>query len=550
MRRIGFVFWLVLGVVLVAGCSKDKDIPVSGVSLSVSEFTMKVGQDTLLVATVSPNKATDASVIWYSDNPKVASVENGLVSAKSCGKALITVETVEGEFTAFCTVTVIPDRIPVNSISLDRDTIQLVIGKSDTLHVTVLPDDATDKDVTWASSDTRVVMVNQGVLSAVGLGQAVVTAAVADSGMIAECFISVVEPFIQVVHMNAERLPDMLNARADHILFVAGGQLVAAGGHTRGFSRTNTAEYYADGEWHPVTMNYTHDMAFSVILNDGRMMLGGGCSSDMGVGQSSRVEIYDPASHSFSVARSMNYARTLSHAVELADGDVLVSGNWYAQDKKELFSAADSAFIDKGAGSAQCNSPYVLRSAANDAIVFGSVDNYGDAIALKVDRLSGGSINVDLFNEWTPYGAPVNWRAKDCAIGEYSYLILARNSKNEVGVIKVEAESFSLLETELPIPMACDDKTMQYSGQVFTDGNGTAYLPAYNGSVLAPVYYVLKMDLKASPAKLTLYKTDVLDAYASIWSMTKLPDGRLVACGGIYDSNYTPYSTVWAFSPF
>ena len=211
MRRIGFVFWLVLGVVLVAGCSKDKDIPVSGVSLSVSEFTMKVGQDTLLVATVSPNKATDASVIWYSDNPKVASVENGLVSAKSCGKALITVETVEGEFTAFCTVTVIPDRIPVNSISLDRDTIQLVIGKSDTLHVTVLPDDATDKDVTWTSSDSRVVTVNQGVLSAVGLGQAVVTAAVADSGMIAECFISVVEPFIQVVHMNAERLPDMLN---------------------------------------------------------------------------------------------------------------------------------------------------------------------------------------------------------------------------------------------------------------------------------------------------------------------------------------------------
>lgn len=550
MRRIGFVFWLVLGVVLVAGCSKDKDIPVSGVSLSLSEFTMKVGQDTLLVATVSPNKATDASVIWYSDNPKVASVENGLVSAKSCGKALITVETVEGEFTAFCTVTVIPDRIPVNSISLDRDTIQLVIGKSDTLHVTVLPDDATDKDVTWSSSDERIITVNEGIITAVGLGKAVVTAAVADSGMIAECVITVVEPFIQVLHMNAERLPDMLNARADHILFVAGGQLVAAGGHTRGFSRTNTAEYYADGEWHPVTMNYTHDMAFSVILNDGRMMLGGGCSSDMGVGQSSRVEIYDPASHSFSVAASMNYSRTLSHAVELADGDVLVSGNWYAQDRKELFSAADSAFIDKGTGSAQCNSPYVLRSAANDAIVFGSVDNYGDAIALKVDRLSGGSINVDLFNEWTPYGAPVNWRAKDCAIGEYSYLILARNGKNEVGVIKVEAESFSLLETELPIPMACDDKTMQYSGQVFTDGNGTAYLPAYNGSVLAPVYYVLKMDLKASPAKLTLYKTDVLDAYASIWSMTKLPDGRLVACGGIYDSNYTPYSTVWAFSPF
>ena len=117
-------------------------------------------------------------------------------------------------------------------------------------------------------------------------------------------------------------------------------------------------------------------------------------------------------------------------------------------------------------------------------------------------------------------------------------------------MIKVEGESFSLLETELPIPVTCDADALQYSGQIFTDNSGYAYLPAYNGDDISPVYYVLKMDLKASPAKLTLYKTDVLDAYASIWSMTKLPDGRLVACGGIYNSNYTPYSTVWAFSPF
>ena len=110
MRRIGFVLVLILGFGLFAGCEKDTNIPVTGVYLSVSEFTIKVGSDTLLVATVSPNKATDASVIWYSDNPKVASVENGLVSANSCGKALITVETIDGEFTAFCNVTVIPDR--------------------------------------------------------------------------------------------------------------------------------------------------------------------------------------------------------------------------------------------------------------------------------------------------------------------------------------------------------------------------------------------------------------------------------------------------------
>ena len=550
MRRIGFVLVLILGFGLFAGCEKDTNIPVTGVNLSVSEFSIKVGRDTLLVATVSPNKATDASVIWYSDNPKVASVENGLVSANSCGKALITVETIDGEFTAFCNVTVIPDRIPVDSISLDRSEIKMMIGATDTLSVTVLPEDATDKTVTWSSSNTSVVSVNQGVITAVGLGQAVVTAAVADSGMEARCEITVVEPYILVKRMSAERLPDMLNARADHILFVADSQLVVAGGHVREFARTTTAEYYADGEWHSLSMNYTHDMAFSVMLSDGRMMLGGGCSSNSGVGQSSRVEIYDPASHSFTVAPSMNTARTLSHAVELAGGDVFVSGNWYAKDSKELYSATDSAFVDKGRVTENRCNPYVLRSAANDAIVFGEMSNYGDANTLVVDRLSGGSFSVELFNEWTPYGAPVNWRAKDCAIADYSYLILARNSNDEIGVIKVQGESFSLLETELPIPVTCDADALQYSGQIFTDNSGYAYLPAYNGDDISPVYYVLKMDLKASPAKLTLYKTDVLDAYASIWSMTKLPDGRLVACGGIYNSNYTPYSTVWAFSPF
>ena len=550
MRRFCFVLCLILSFGLFAGCDRDKDIPVSGVSLSLSEFQIKVGRDTMLVATVSPNKATDASVIWYSDNPKVASVENGLVSAISCGKALITVETVDGEFTAFCTVTVIPDRIPVDSISLDRTEIKMMIGSTDTLRVTVLPEDATDKDVTWTSSDTRVISVNEGVITAVGLGQAVVTASVVDSGMTASCEILVVEPYIVVKHMNAERLPDMLNARADHILFVADSQIVVAGGHVKEFSRTTTAEYYADGEWHSLNMRYTHDMAFSVVLNDGRMMLGGGCSSDLGSGQTSRVEIYDPASHSFTVAPSMTTARTLSHAVELEGGDVFVSGNWYAQDSKELYSDADDAFISKGNVAESRTNPYVLRSAANDAIVFGPTSNYGDANSLVVDRLSGGSFSVELFNEWTPFDAPVNWRAKDCAIADYSYLILARNSKGEVGVIKVEGESFSLFGTELPIPVAYDDDALQYSGLIFTDNSGSAYLPAYNGDDLSPVYYVLKMDLKASPAKMTLYKTDVLDAYASIWSMTKLPDGRLVACGGIYNSNYTPYSTVWAFSPF
>ena len=546
MRKFGFVLCAILG--LFWSCS-EKDVAVTGVSLSLEGFELEVGRDTLIKAQVTPASATDPSVIWYSDNPKVATVEDGLVSAISCGKARITVETVDGEYTAFCIVTVFSSYVPVDSIRLDKSDLKLLIDQTDTLRVTVFPEDATDSIVTWTSSNPQVVIVDDGVITAVGLGDATVTASI--DTLTAICAIQVVDPYIAVLPMKAERLPDMLQARADHIIFVAGNQLTVAGGHVNGFTRTTSAEYLEDGEWHTMTMNATHDMGFSVQFADGRMMIGGGCNSNMGVGQSSLVEIYDPQTHSFTSAPSMTTRRTLTHAVEMAGGNVFVSGNWYADDSKELYSASGQAFTNMGSVSEQRSSPYVLRSSADNAIVFGGTSNYGESNALVVDRLEGIPFNVELFESWKPYGASVNWRAADCAIDDYTYLILAKNDQNQVAVIKVEGESFSLLETELPIPVSCDDVNLIYSGQVFTDNEGnTAYLPAYNGSVTAPVYYVLKIDLSSSEAKQTLYKTDILEAYASIWSMTKLPDGRLVACGGIYDSNFTPYSTVWAFSPF
>ena len=539
-----------LALMLLAACEPD-DVSVSGVSLDVSELVLKTGRDTVLTATVSPKNATDKSVIWYSDNVKVATVTEGNVKALQEGTARIYVETVDGSFTASCLVSVVPAFIAVESVTLDKDSIEMLIGLTDTLTATVLPDRATTKTITWASSDINVATVTDGIITAVGLGQAVISATV-QGGLQAQCFISVVEPYVHVLHMQAERLPDMLEARADHVLFVAGGQLTVAGGHVYGFTPTASAEYFENGEWHSMTMNYRHDMAFSVIRADGSMMLGGGCSSGSGVGQSSYVELYDPATHSFETLYSMNQVRTLSRAVELEGGDVLVSGNWYASDAVELYSESTGLFTNVLSVSENRSTPYMLHSGQNDAIIFGPVSNYGStANSLIVDRLNGDPFSVDLFETWRPVGAPQNWRAAECATGPYSYLIGARNDVDQIGIIKVQGTEFSLLETELPIPMADSDNSIIYSGQIFTDqANQTAYLPGMNGDAEYPVYYILKVDYSVTPAKLTLYKTDVLDAYASIYCMTMLPDGRLVACGGITNSNYTPYSTVWAFSPF
>ena len=362
-------------------------------------------------------------------------------------------------------------------------------------------------------------------------------------------------PELKVVAMEAERLPNMNIARGDQVVFVSNGQLVVAGGHVEGFETTNTAEYFDNREWHTIDMNYSHDMAFSVVFSDGRMMIGGGCPDGWGIGQSSAVEMYYPEKHAFAAMPSMTSERALTRAVEMADGNVFVSGNWYNSDSRELYSASENAFSSIGGVSEERSLPYILRSAENNAMVFGAMSNYGSSTSLIVDRYEGDPFEVELFKTWTPFALPVNWRAADCAIGDYSYLIAAKrydeNYNQEIGLIKVDGESFSLMDLEMPIPMEYDGVTLNYSGTVFTNKDKKeAYMPAWNGVIDAPVYFILKIDYSAAKGKLTLYKTETLKEYASITSMTMLPDGRLVAVGGVYDSNFHPYSTVWAFKPF
>ena len=84
-------------------------IPVEGVTVSPASLTMNVGDTVELKATVCPFDATDTYVTWRSSNENVATVGfySGLISAKMAGTVTITATTIDGGFTASCTVTVI-----------------------------------------------------------------------------------------------------------------------------------------------------------------------------------------------------------------------------------------------------------------------------------------------------------------------------------------------------------------------------------------------------------------------------------------------------------
>lgn len=172
------------------------EVKVTGVSLDKTSVELAVGETLTLVATVQPADATNKNVTWASDHPEVVSVDNGKVTAVAAGTATVTVTTVDGGYTASCTVVVKPvDETPVavTGVSLDQDAITLEVGKSATLVATVEPPNAANKTVTWTSSDDTICTVDSsGKVTGVAEGTATITVTTVEGNYSASCQVTVV----------------------------------------------------------------------------------------------------------------------------------------------------------------------------------------------------------------------------------------------------------------------------------------------------------------------------------------------------------------------
>lgn len=154
----------------------DPRTAVTGVTVSPATGTVDVRSSLNLTATVEPAGASIKSVTWTSSDPAVATVNaNGQVVGVGAGNAVITVTTLEGGLTATAAITVLQ---PATSIALDAKTKTLKAGDPDfQLNATVLPANATDKTVTWTSSNPAVATVDgSGLVHAVAAGTATITA--------------------------------------------------------------------------------------------------------------------------------------------------------------------------------------------------------------------------------------------------------------------------------------------------------------------------------------------------------------------------------------
>lgn len=171
-----------------------RTIPVSSITLDKSEASLTIGETLQLTATLLPEESTDKSVTWSSSDEKVATVTaEGLVTAVGIGKVVITATTNDGtSLSATCEITVLP--VYVTSVTLNYTEYAIETTKTKTLQLTstVLPDNATDKSLTWKTSDDTVATVSgTGLVTIWKAGYALITATANDgSGCEAECIIT------------------------------------------------------------------------------------------------------------------------------------------------------------------------------------------------------------------------------------------------------------------------------------------------------------------------------------------------------------------------
>lgn len=355
-----------------------------------------------------------------------------------------------------------------------------------------------------------------------------------------------------ILPLHAQRLPDLNLPRAGYSVFCINGEITVVGGHTDGFVPTATAEYYKDGAWHLLPTAYEHDNGFAVVLSSGKALIAGGHEKHLGIGQTFVAEMYDPIAHHFEGFGCLDTKRSLASAIEIDSGLVMIAGNHYADDAIECFDGQRNFAFVKDVSAGRCH-PYILHVANDDALIFGNFDTKDKPLPEPslIDRMKGEPFHEPLLDIWYPLnfeGFDPNAISfiGDEQAGDYRHLLAASNDEGQMAILQVCDTIFSILPTDVSIPLESPWGKIKYYSPLIVDRmEQKGYILGVDNDRR---FYALCVNYSAvsdgSPASLTLYYTDPLtDAGTAFPILT--PEGNILLAGGITDSNFYPYRTVF-----
>lgn len=185
------------------------DIPVETVALDEEHLEMYTGDEYQLTAIILPVEASGRQKTWSSSDNEIVSVsDDGLVTAISVGEAVVTVE-VEGK-SASCSVVV--NEILVESVTLNKETAEIIVGNTEQLTATVLPENADNKNITWSSTDESIATVSSdGLVSAISVGSASIIAKAGDKQ--AKCDVTVIGVPVESITLDKTSVETSLGSK-------------------------------------------------------------------------------------------------------------------------------------------------------------------------------------------------------------------------------------------------------------------------------------------------------------------------------------------------
>lgn len=186
-------------------CKKDnntiKIILAEKVELSKTTINLVEGETAELSVNIFPLAVTNRELTWTSKDEKIVTIADGIVTAVAAGETVVTVSTNNG-IKATCTVTVEKKIYNVESISLNKTTLALDVEDAEDLIVSILPENADNKNVEWKSSDITIAYVVRGYVRGVSAGKATITVTTEDGKKTATCEVTVTQPIVDVTSIS------------------------------------------------------------------------------------------------------------------------------------------------------------------------------------------------------------------------------------------------------------------------------------------------------------------------------------------------------------
>ena len=376
----------------------------TAISLNKTSLNLDVGNNEKLVATVSPEDATDKRVTWESSNNSVAKVtSDGTVSAVSKGTAKITAKTSNGK-TATCDVTV---KQPITSITLNKKSLELERGEKSKVTATILPSNADgDKTVKWSSNKTSVATVSSdGTITAVAKGNATITATTSN-GKTATCSVTVGVPLKSISFENGVK-EKTLNKGENFNLKVIYNPEDTDASKTITWSSTDTS--VAKVENGKVTAVGIGETTITATASNGKKA-------------ECKVKVVNPlVSISIKDSTSIQYGQTEKLVVTYNPEDTTDDKtiNWESSDKNIAEISADGTITAKNVGTATITAKTTTGKTANCVVTVLPVEL--NSISIKeqnvtLNKNENKNLTITYNPENTTDDKTVTWEVADTNI--------------------------------------------------------------------------------------------------------------------------------------